>query len=169
MPEQDDSRDARFSQISDELRALQEQLVNASGNYSNPANQFDPDNNLWDNSAEAKQVQDIETALWQRVEQWESQLTSNDYGDNGTPFPAWWTTERKKENAIIDQWNRREAQRWLDVSNAYHAELKAIFDKVAALETENEQLGQQGDTENMLYLMNKQQLLLFRLLVALLH
>ena len=74
-------------------------------------------------------------------------------------FPAWWTAERKKENALIDQWNNRESARWLSEFNGEYEQLKAAFDKAARLEAENEQLGQQGDTENLIYLTNKQQLL----------
>lgn len=54
-----------------------------------------------------------------------------------------------------------EAKRWLEAPTAYQHELKAVFDKVAALETENEQLGQQGAPDNVLYLMNKQRTLMF--------
>ena len=35
--------------------------------------------------------------------------------------------------------------------------MKGVYQKIAALETENEELGKQGG-ENMLYLMNKQRL-----------
>ncbi len=106
----------------------------------------------WPKSAEAKQIDAIETQLWKRVEEWERTL--NVY-DGEVTYPAWWTAERKKENALIDQWNRRTAQRWLAAAADEEKELKGIMAQIGKLETENEQLGQQGDTENMIYLQNK--------------
>ena len=162
MPEANDAQNERYGQIYAELQTLLEQMTNAMNNYRHPSEMYDPQNNLWDNSSEAKQVKDLENALWQRIEQWESTLSSKNYGDDGVTFPSWFTAERKKENALIDQWNRREAQRWLDVTSKYQSELKAIFEQVVTLENENEQLSQLSGTDNMMYLMNKQQILMFR-------
>ena len=106
----------------------------------------------------AKQIDAIETKLWERVQAWESTL--NVY-DGEVTYPAWWTEERKKENAQIDKWNRRNAEKWLKAASDEDKTIRTLFEKIAALETENEELGQQGDTENMIYLMNKQQLATF--------
>lgn len=161
----DDPRDARFAAIGEELVSLQEQMMNAINKYGNGVNYANPGvcgraidrlmDDLraeWPKSAEAKQIDAIETQLWKRVEEWERTL--NVY-DGEVTYPAWWTAERKKENALIDQWNRRTAQRWLAAAADEEKELKGIMAQIGKLETENEQLGQQGDTENMIYLQNK--------------
>ena len=157
----DDSRDARFSEIADELRALMEQVMQSVGdnNTSDTYSQLsDKMREEWKTCAEAKQIDAIETKLWERVQAWESTL--NVY-DGEVTYPAWWTEERKKENAQIDKWNRRNAEKWLKAASDEDKTIRTLFEKIAALETENEELGQQGDTENMIYLMNKQQLATF--------
>ena len=163
----DDSRDPEFSRIGGELTELQSQLLTGisvySGNgvqgrdaqtygsaYTLLYNQMLSD---WKTSAEAKQIDEIETKLWERVEEWLTTLNAE--GDEVT-YPGWWTEERKKENAIIDQWNQRYAERWLKTAADGEKLIKGAFEKIATLETENAQLGAQGDQENMLYLMNLQ-------------
>lgn len=161
----DDPRGARFGQIGEELRDLQQQLNNAfqtyGGNMSYAAlhggttaydRQLKQMNQQWESSAEAKQIEAIETALEQRVDEW---LKGIQQMDGEIPYPAWWTAERKKENALIEQWNRRMAAPWLQIAQNGEKNLRPILNRIAALETENEQLGNQGDKENMLYLMNK--------------
>ena len=154
--ESDDPRNDRFAQIGDELQALQEQIVAAENMYRHPAELTE--DNEWSNSAESKQVETIENALWERVEQWTRGLDAK-VGE--VPYPGWWTEQRKKENALVDRWNSREAKKWMESPEAYRQELKTLFDKVAALETENEQLSTQGKPDNILYLMNKQKTLMF--------
>ncbi len=161
----DDPRDTRFGQIGEELRDLQLQLNNAfqtyGGNMSYAAmhggttaydQQLKQMNQQWESSTEAKQIEAIETALEQRVDEW---LKGIQQTDGEIPYPAWWTAERKKENALIEQWNRRMAAPWLQIAQNGEKNLRPILNRIAALETENEQLGNQGDKENMLYLMNK--------------
>ena len=161
----EDPRDTRFGQIGEELRDLQLQLNNAfqtyGGNMSYAAlhggataydQQLKQMNQQWESSAEAKQIEAIETALEQRVDAW---LKGIQQTGGEIPYPAWWTAERKKENALIEQWNRRMATPWLQIAQNGEKSLRPILNRIAALETENEQLGNQGDKENMLYLMNK--------------
>ena len=156
----EDTRDTRFAEIAEELRSLLEQVMQSVGDNSSDAYGQLADNmrEEWKTCAEAKQIDAIETKLWERVQEWESTL--NVYGGEVT-YPAWWTEERKKENAQIDKWNRRNAEKWLKIATEEDKALRTMFEKIGALETENEELGQQGDTENMIYLMNKQQLITF--------
>ena len=65
------------------------------------------------------------------------------------------TTERKKENALIDQWNRRWAIKWLKVAEDGDKAYRPIFRRIAELGAENDRIGEQGDTEEMIYLTNK--------------
>ena len=108
-------------------------------------------------SEEYKQVNEIENALQKRVEQWTRTLSYDVFAD--VDYPAWWTAERKRENQLIDQWNRKHASQWLAVANEQQKKMKELFGRLAQLEAENEKLGSQGTDDNMLYLMNKQQIL----------
>ena len=161
----DNPNAARLGEIMDELTALNEQFENAVMAYSGMGGgakevetrgmAFDKLymelRDDWYKSAEAKQIEQIETDLWKRVEKWMSGISAH----NGVlPYPGWWTDERKKENALIDQWNRRSAARWLKVAADGEKQFKAIFEKAAKLETENEQLGK-SDPEDAVYLTNK--------------
>ena len=172
----DDSRDERFQQILDELQKLMEQFNAAVGSYkgfyasgNNGLNGLEYDKLLedlrkdWENSDEAKQIDEIENKLWKRVEEW--MATLNTY-DGEVDYPAWWVADRKKENALMNQWNRRNAVKWLKIAEHGDNLLKPIFKKVAALETENEVLGHQGDTENVIYLNNKLQINMFKTLLV---
>lgn len=153
LPEGADERhNERFGEIGVELAGLLEQLNNTVSTYR-PIEQ-----SSWADSDEAREVDAIEQALDERLAQWAAGLKAV---SGEVPYPSWWTDGRKKENVLIDQWNRREAQRRLDAASAYRNELKGMFDKVAALETENEQLGRDSQ-DNSLYLMNKLNLLTFR-------
>ena len=71
------------------------------------------------------------------------------------PYPDWYTAERKKENALIDQWNKRWATQWLKIAQEGDQKMRTIYAHVGELETENEQLGKQGDPESYHYLLNK--------------
>ncbi len=152
----DDPNEPRLNEISDNLSDLQDRLMNAVSSYGagfdNLSDQF---RNEWDASEEARQIDAIEAALDKRVGQWISTLAVGQNGHNDVPFPAWWTEERKKENALIDQWNRRNAQRWLAVAQEGESSIRTVFEQAAVLETENEQLGKQGSADNMIYMQNK--------------
>ena len=152
----DDPNEPRLNEISDNLSDLQDRLMNAVSSYGagfdNLSDQF---RNEWDASEEARQIDAIEAALDKRVGQWITTLAVGQNGHNDVPFPAWWTEERKKENALIDQWNRRNAQRWLAVAQEGESSIRTVFEQAAVLETENEQLGKQGSADNMIYLQNK--------------
>ena len=187
--EEVDPREDRFGQINGELMDLQSELSKAMGDYKNENERvlralhaaqsgdesydFEVANlagdkmsqlaaqlhKEWLNSSEAKQIDAIETALWERVAQWESGIPLNEYGFADVPYPGWWEAERKKENALIDQWNRRAVVRWLEPATAYQQQLKAIFEKIVALDEENEQLNKSGSPDHVIYLMNKREVL----------
>ena len=167
----DDSRDARFEQISEELHNLQEQLNNAIASYggnrqytgAHPGqSELDILNEQmlkeWNNSPEAKQFDAIAAALDKRVDAWITTLPNDLYE---APYPDWWTAERKKLNALIDQWNRRWATKWVKIAQDGDNSMRPILERVAVLEAENEKLGQQGGTENLLYLENKKVISVF--------
>jgi len=155
----DDPRDAQFGQIGDQLSALQEQLNEALGVYSGMGTsqsqrygtltaQMDED---WKICSEAREIDAIEAALDKRVEMWYRTIDAK--GD--VPYPDWWTAERKRINAIVDKWNRRWAEQWMQIVQDGDTQLRPIMQRAAELETENENLGKQGTQENFNYLMNK--------------
>jgi len=158
----DDPRVPEFNRINDELLAAQDEIqavfeympntvyTQKAGEYGNLFQQME---NEWDNSPEAKQIEAIQEALQKRLDAWYLTLDHNVKGD--IPYPAWYTTERKKENALIDQWNRRWATKWLKLAQDSDKKLRPIFKRIADLDVENEQLGKQGDTEEFHYLTNK--------------
>ena len=154
----DDTRNDRFGQLGEQINALQQQLSAASDAYQrySAAGLRDEFYQDWLASDEAKQIDAIEKALWERIDQWVRGLPVN---TTEAPYPGWWVDERKKENALIDQWNKRAAQRWVS-EIAKNQQFTAVFEQAAALEEENERLGKQGDPDNFIYLMNKRQLLI---------
>ena len=167
--ETEDPRDDRFAEITSQIQAISSEEYNQvimaytgtggiggyeAGTYGvSYAQLLDQLQNEWQNSAEAKEIEAIETKLWSRVEEWIPTLhtTAGEF-----PYPAWWTADRKRENALIDQWNKRVAPRWLKIAQDAEKQIKAVFEKLAKLETENEQLGAQGAADNYIYLTNKQ-------------
>ncbi|MBR5678939.1 MAG: hypothetical protein IKX20_12555 [Paludibacteraceae bacterium] len=166
----DDPRDKRFGEIGEALTKALEELEAVTDEYTKiQVNNgsvvrgkfdafFEQLYTEWPKSSESHQIDAIEAALEKRVEAWYQTLPPS---NTETPFPAWWTAERKKENALIDQWNRRGAEKWLARARDYQGKYKAVFEKVAALEAENEALNNQGAPENLIYLQNLHQINVF--------
>ena len=158
----DDPRKPEFDRINDGLLKAQDDLQEArvaygdnlqySQTHSKYMKIYEQMEKEWDNSPEAKQIETIEAALQKRIEEWSLTL-NNVKGD--VPYPAWFTTERKKENALIDQWNRRWATKWIKVAEDGDKAYRPIFRRIAELGAENDRIGEQGDTEEMIYLTNK--------------
>lgn len=157
----DDPRKPAFDRISNELFKAQDDLtaaINAYGNnvvYSGGVSEYnqlyEQMHKEWNNSPEAKQIEDIEAALQKRIDEWYRTVTIK--GD--VQYPAWYTAERQKENALIDQWNKRWATQWVKIAQDGDKKIRPIFAHIAELDAENEQLGKQGDQEDFLYLANK--------------
>lgn len=158
----DDPRKPEFDRINDELLKAQDDLQEArvaygdnlqySQTHSKYMKIYEQMEKEWDNSPEAKQIETIEAALQKRIEEWSLTL-NNVKGD--VPYPAWFTTERQKENTLIDQWNKRWATKWIKVAEDGDKAYRPIFRRIAELGMENDKIGQQGDTEEMIYLTNK--------------
>ena len=158
----DDPRKPEFDRINDGLLKVQDDLQEArvaygdnlqySQTHSKYMKIYEQMEKEWDNSPEAKQIETIEAALQKRIEEWSLTL-KNVKGD--VPYPAWFTTERQKENALIDQWNKRWATKWIKVAEDGDKAYRPIFRRIAELGMENDKIGQQGDTEEMIYLTNK--------------
>ena len=158
----DDLRKPEFDRINDGLLKAQDDLqaarvaygddltsYNGTSKYGKILEQMEKE---WDNSPEAKQIDAIEKALQKRIDEWYPSVANR----QGTvPYPAWFTTERQKENALIDQWNKRWAIKWRQVAEDGDKAYRSIFRRIAELGAENDRIGEQGDTEEMIYLTNK--------------
>ena len=108
----------------------------------------------WKNSDECKQVIQIESDLQERLNNWNACTEANQGKD--IPFPTWWTQGRKQENAIIAQWNRQNAEKWLAAVAEYDNQLRALLDRLAALDNQLEQI-RNGGEETLVYLNTKMQ------------
>ena len=162
----EDSRDTRFGEITEEIQSAGEEFnqilvtytgigvgTYEAGTYGISYSQLlDKLRSEWQNSAEAKEIETIEIRLWERVDQWIQTLNTT---ADEVPYPSWWTADRKRENALIDQWNKRVAPRWLKIAQDGEKQFKGVFEKLAKLEAENEQLATQGEADNYIYLTNK--------------
>ncbi|MBQ7649021.1 MAG: hypothetical protein IJS92_08125 [Paludibacteraceae bacterium] len=103
----------------------------------------------WKNSDECKQVIQIESDLQERLNNWNACTEAKQGKD--IPFPSWWTQGRKQENAIIAQWNRQNAEKWLAAVAEYDNSLRALLDRLAALDNQLEQI-RNGGEETIVYL-----------------
>ena len=108
----------------------------------------------WKTSSECKQVIQIETGLQERLNSWEPCTESNQGKD--IPFPSWWTQGRKQENAVIAAWNKQNAQKWLAAVAEYDGQLRALYERLEALDKQLEQV-RSGDAETFAYLDAKMQ------------
>lgn len=108
----------------------------------------------WKTSSECKQVIQIEQGLQQRLQTWEPCTESNQGKD--IPFPSWWVQGRKQENAVIAAWNKQNAQKWLAAVAEYDGQLRALYERLEALDKQLEQV-RGDDAETFAYLSAKEQ------------
>lgn len=149
----EDPRDERFGEITAEIQSIGDefnQILLADNGYNQLLDQL---RNEWLRSTESQEIEAIEKTLWSRVEEWIPTLKTT---AGVVPYPEWWTADRKRENALIDQWNKRVAPRWLKIAQDGERQIKSAYEKLAKLEAENEQLAAQGEADNYIYLTNKQ-------------
>ena len=107
----------------------------------------------WDASSECAKVIQMEDALVKRLENWMVNLNTN---AEEVPYPQWWVDERKKENAIIDAWNKKQAELWIASFAEYDAKMKAFAQRLVQLDNQLEQTRGNGE-KTLNYYMAKQQ------------
>lgn len=160
----------QISDLAEEARVLKENVMDMMKhvNYVSSLGNFNvaglPTNKLedlftqiadsWKTSSECKQVIQIETGLQERLNSWEPCTESNQGKD--IPFPSWWTQGRKQENAVIAAWNKQNAQKWLAAVAEYDGQLRALYERLEALDKQLEQV-RSGDAETFAYLDAKMQ------------
>ena len=156
---EDSSKDNEYGKIGEQVSDISteaQQLRNAAMDML--TNKLENLNlqivNSWKTSAECKQVVQIESDLQERLNNWNACTEANQGKD--IPFPTWWTQGRKQENAIIAQWNRPNAEKWLAVVAEYDNQLRALLDRLAAFDNQLEQI-RNGGEETIVYLDAKMQ------------
>lgn len=100
----------------------------------------------WKTSEEYAEINRMEAELELKVED----FNKNSY-DKFRNYPPYWSAERKKQNAIINQWNLKQNEKWLKKIAEWQAKYKVDAEKIAALDARLEQI-RNGGEEDFLYL-----------------
>lgn len=103
----------------------------------------------WTTSAEYAKVNQMEAELKNKV----NEYTKSSNG-RGQEYPPFWTAERKKQNEVIDQWNAKQAEKWLAKIADWQKKYKALAEEIATLDANLEQV-RNGDEEDFMYLQTK--------------
>ena len=157
-----DTKENEYGKLGEQLSDLAEEArVLSLGNFHVAGLQTNKLEDLytqiadsWKSSSECKQVIQIEQGLQQRLQTWEPCTESNQGKD--IPFPSWWVQGRKQENAVIAAWNKQNAQKWLAAVAEYDGQLRALYERLEALDKQLEQV-RGGDAETFAYLSAKEQ------------
>ena len=177
----DDANEQAYGQIGDELMALSEQAREYQNSVmdmnkhlqndmkTNAIEQYAislpglPTNELeqlywqtltaWASSDECEQAGKMEKALYARLDEW---MVSVKAKEGGVPYPQWWVDERKKENALVDAWNKRQAEAWLAAMTKHDTQMQAMAQKLIALDNQLESL-RGGKPMTVAYAMAKTQ------------
>ena len=107
----------------------------------------------WSSSDECTKAGKMEEALMARWDEWTTTVKAK---EGGVPYPQWWVDERKKENALIDAWNKRQAEAWIVAMTKYDSELQAMAQKLVSLDNQLESL-RGGKPMTVAYAMAKTQ------------
>lgn len=97
----------------------------------------------WHTSAECKRAIQIEDPLAERLDNWECCKNAKD--GQTVCYPGWWIEGRKSENALIDAYNRKQAEKWLAEVKAYDAQLSAMMKRLIELDNQLEQIRNGGE------------------------
>ncbi len=107
----------------------------------------------WATSAECAEANRLENALITRLEEW---MRTVDTKNGAVPYPQWWVAERKKINAQIDAWNKRQAEAWLAAMAKYDTQLQGLAQRLVELDNQLETV-RGGKPMNVAYCMAKMQ------------
>ena len=99
--------------------------------------------NDWRTSSECKRAIQIEDPLAARLDNWD--CCKNAKEGQTICYPGWWTEGRKSENALIDAYNRRQAEKWLAEVKSYDAQVTAMMKRLIELDNQLEQIRNGGE------------------------
>ena len=108
----------------------------------------------WHTSAECKRAIQIEDPLAERLNNWD--CCKNAKEGQTICYPSWWIEGRKSENALIDAYNRKQAEKWLAEVKAYDVQVTALMKRLIALDNQLEQIRNGGEVTGA-YAMAKSQ------------
>lgn len=97
----------------------------------------------WPTSAECKRAIQIEDPLAERLNNWD--CCKNAKEGQTICYPGWWTEGRKSENALIDAYNRKQAEKWLAEVKSYDAQVTAMMKRLIELDNQLEQIRNGGE------------------------
>ena len=97
----------------------------------------------WPASAECKRAFQTEESIAERIDNWDCCKNAKD--GQTSCNPAWWIEGRKSENALIDAWNRKQAEKWLAEVKAYDAQMTAMVKRLIELDNQLEQIRNGGE------------------------
>ena len=103
----------------------------------------------WKTSAEYAQVNRMEAELVRKVNEY-----NKDNHSKFQDYPPFWSAERKKQNEVIDQWNRKQTEKWLKKIAEWQAKYKAEAEEIAELDARLDQI-RGKDEEDFMYLQAK--------------
>ena len=99
--------------------------------------------NDWRTSSECKRAIQIEDPLAERLNNWD--CCKNAKEGQTICYPSWWIEGRKSENALIDAYNRKQAEKWLAEVKAYDVQVTALMKRLIALDNQLEQIRNGGE------------------------
>lgn len=99
--------------------------------------------NDWRTSSECKRAIQIEDPLAARLDNWD--CCKNAKEGQTICYPSWWIEGRKSENALIDAYNRKQAEKWLAEVKAYDAQVTAMMKRLIELDNQLEQIRNGGE------------------------
>jgi hypothetical protein len=97
----------------------------------------------WPTSAECKRAIQMEDQLAARLDNWD--CCKNAKEGQTICYPSWWIEGRKSENALIDAYNRKQAERWLAEVKAYDVKMTAMMKRLIELDNQLEQIRNGGE------------------------
>ena len=97
----------------------------------------------WPTSAECKRAIQMEDQLAARLDNWD--CCKNAKEGQTICYPSWWIEGRKSENALIDAYNRKQAEKWLAEVKAYDVKMTTMMKRLIALDNQLEQIRNGGE------------------------
>ena len=97
----------------------------------------------WPTSAECKRAIQMEDQLAARLDNWD--CCKNAKEGQTICYPSWWIEGRKSENALIDAYNRKQAEKWLAEVKAYDVKMTAMMKRLIELDNQLEQIRNGGE------------------------
>ena len=97
----------------------------------------------WRASSECKRAIQIEDPLAERLDNWD--CCKNVKEGQTICYPSWWIEGRKSENALIDAYNRKQAEKWLAEVKAYDVKMTAMMKRLIELDNQLEQIRNGGE------------------------